>query len=219
LAVGVADLQLSYANSMPVNPPSPGRITELVLRDGRRSVPTAGRGPITACRLRFHCRNSPKMSLVQSQYRALVFMQVRACLCSVEPAACTQLAHCARRTNTTVHHAELGGSLRRSTDAVSSVWCLRPAGRHPNSRHRRTAGHHLLDALQLTAPAVTGAVPCATWRGGLVWVGRSAAPGANAWPAPQPKPRLTRRAPRWAAARLIDTHLIPCDRLCFPIRS
>ena len=50
---GVADLQLRHADSMPVSPPSPGRITEPVLRDVCSSV-RSGRGrSVSACRLRF----------------------------------------------------------------------------------------------------------------------------------------------------------------------
>jgi hypothetical protein len=54
---GVADLQLRHADSMPVSPPSPGRITEPVLRDvGIPDLPGRGRS-VSACRLRFDYRD------------------------------------------------------------------------------------------------------------------------------------------------------------------
>ena len=55
---GVADLQLRHADSMPVSPPSPGRITEPVLRGLICSSVRSGRGrSVSACRLRFPLRN------------------------------------------------------------------------------------------------------------------------------------------------------------------
>src|ERR1700758_3847574 len=53
---GVADLQLGHANSMPISPPSPGTMTEPVLRDvGTPVWPGHGRS-VSPCRLRFPLR-------------------------------------------------------------------------------------------------------------------------------------------------------------------
>jgi hypothetical protein len=53
---GVAGLQLRRPNSMPVSPPSPGKITEPVLRDVCSSVPSGRGRSVLACRLRFPYR-------------------------------------------------------------------------------------------------------------------------------------------------------------------
>jgi hypothetical protein len=77
-----------------------------------------------------------KRSLVQSQYRAPQFVQLRAYFRSVGPATCTQLARRVTARSTAVHHAEICGV------------CLAVCGRRPDNtltpeqRDRREIASH-----------------------------------------------------------------------------